>query len=103
MRRLTIIQLALALGALCCTVLGHAGGGEASFTPISVLIPLRAVYISDAGHNNVGALYECGGGSNDACLIDLTNQLQLQGVLGNPSRIPAAEYSKITVQNCKGE
>ena len=93
-----------------------AGAGEASFTPMSFLVPVRQVVL--AGPSVSSVLYTCPryddadggvpGGSADAgpvddCFVDVADNDALAGLFDGMIEIAPGTYDRVSVVPCIGE
>lgn len=114
--------LGVALGAVALGALpgdARAAAGEASFSPVSVRVPIRRIQLEgsgamgsggmDSGAMGSGAMggpqvvYECAGASEDDCLVDLADEAALAALFQQPAAITPGVYNQITILTCYQE
>ncbi len=74
-----------------------------SFTPISIRVPLRGVFISNDNNMNTSGFRDCTPSANDDCMIDVVDPKKLQEAFNVTSSIKPGTYKYLTVQTCKME
>lgn len=113
--------LVAALLLLLCSS-AHASGGESSFTPTSLWVPLHGLSLENSTSNASTPLYQCptensgddagmldmnseDGGSGDEwlighCLIDMADDAALEQLFSSPIAIKPGTYDRIRVYTC---
>jgi len=79
-----------------------AGTNEGSFTPDSILTPIREVRLTNANSSADTAIYECAADNETDCLVDVTDNTALQDLVSTVE-IDTGDYNQIRVGNCKDE
>lgn len=82
--------------ALLIPLNSFAGTNESSFTPTSVLVPIRGISLGGGEE-----LYSCSG-TGDDCLVDIADPVSLAAITASAS-ISAGSYATIRVSSCKDE
>jgi hypothetical protein len=97
--RLLVAAAVAVLVALAFPATARADQGESSFTPSSVLAPIRGIYLrSSADPNKHGIVYECPS-QDEKCAVDLADQAALDALLAAPAAVPVGTYDTIDI-NC---
>jgi len=78
--------------------LAFSAAGESSFTPESILIPIRGIYVSTEGDATTEIVYSC----DTDCLIDITDDAALERLTTN-TEIAVGTYTKVSIGTCKEE
>lgn len=99
MRR-SMMWSALAL-SLAVPAVAFAEPGEGSFTPASLLVPIRKVTLE--GSAGTSTLYSCDPTTAKDCLVDVADNTALAKLFAQPAMISAGTYSSVGVYNCGGE
>ena len=99
MRR-SMMWSALAL-SLAVPAVAFAEPGEGSFTPASLLVPIRKVTLE--GSAGSSTLYSCTPSSSNDCLVDVADNTALAKLFAQPAMINVGTYDSVGVYNCSGE
>ena len=92
----TVVALSLAVPAVA-----FAEPGEGSFTPASLLVPIRKVTLE--GSAGSSTLYACDPTSAKDCLVDVADNAALAVLFAQPAMINTGTYSSVGVYNCAGQ
>jgi hypothetical protein len=89
--------------ALCVASSGvaFAEPGEGSFTPTSLLVPIRKVTLEGSGA--ASTLYSCDPTAGHDCLVDVADNTALAKLFAQPSTIGVGSYDTVGIYNCKDE
>jgi len=98
-----IASLLALIAALALGQCALAGTNESSFTPDSILVPVRAVGFENSATGADTPIYTCPGGSESACRVDFTDQAALAGLFAGPSAITPGTYDRLYVSTCTTE
>jgi hypothetical protein len=73
-----------------------AGRGQSSFTPTSVLAPIKRVYLATPKGDEAKRidLYTCGG-TAEACAVDLADQAALDALFAKAVAVPVGTYETV--------
>ena len=96
MRR-SLMWSALAL-SLAVPAVAFAEPGEGSFTPASLLVPIRKVTLEGAAGSST--LYSCDPTSSNGCLVDVADNTVLAKLFAQPAMINVGTYDSVGVYNC---
>lgn len=97
-RSLVWSALALALGV---SGVALAEPGEGSFTPTSLLVPIRKVTLEGSG--TPSTIYSCDPTSGQDCLVDVADNTALAKLFAQPAAIGVGSYDSVGVYNCGDE
>jgi hypothetical protein len=75
-----------------------SAAGENSFTPESILVPIRGISVSNADDSITENIYTC----DTDCLIDITDDAALETLTTN-AEITVGTYTKVSIGTCKNE
>ena len=67
------IQSAIAVFSVCILTcnFSFAGADESSFTPTSILVPIRSITLEDSSRSLVSEIFKCSGSSDAECFVDV--------------------------------
>lgn len=80
-----------------------AGLNEASFTPDSILVPIREIGFTNTTTGASQSIYTCSGSSQDECLVDITDEAALGALFSSAPPIDEGTYQTLYVSNCLSE
>ena len=106
MRKSNLIKYYLMLlvaGALLPPLPAQAGLNEASFTPDSILVPIREIGFENSTTGVSQAIYTCPGSSESDCLVDITNEAALAALFSSTPPINSGTYDHLYISNCLTE
>lgn len=84
-----------------------AGSGEISFTPTGFKVSIMKVALASAGDGGqpMGeqVLYTCSGATESDCLVDVTNQVELDAIAARAASVgvAAGTYDTVTLDFCR--
>ncbi|MBT5855052.1 hypothetical protein HOH87_00260 [bacterium] len=93
------------LGGLILAVMSGqswAATDQSSFTPTSIKVPIRGIYLHSSTDNQGAEIYNCSGDSEADCLVDVASQTELDNLI-NTAEITTGTYDQIQVSTCKDE
>lgn len=77
--------------------------GQGSFTPTSVLMPIRFISISTADGTG-GSVYSCAADSESGCMVDIADQAALDALVASSTiSIADGTYTQVSIGTCKSE
>jgi hypothetical protein len=100
MMRRSLMWGALAL-SLAVSGVALAEPGEGSFTPTSLLVPIRKVTLEGSGASST--LYSCDPTGGKDCLVDVADNTALAKLFAQPAAISVGTYDAVGVYNCGDE
>jgi len=97
MRRL-LLGLAI-LSPLAC----WAAPNSSTFVPEHLRIPIRMITLDNSSGTASAPLYTCAAGTEGGCLVDVTNNTELNLLVGSTATIPTGVYDRVSVYTCMEE
>lgn len=77
-----------------------AAANENSFTPTSILVPIRSITLESASRDLVSEIYRCPGNSDSTCYVDVADDAALANLTKSAS-VTEGTYSILYVGTCE--
>lgn len=107
MKREALFVAATGVGMFAWASFALAGPGETSFTPLGLRVSIMQISLArmtDAGSPTAQQiLYTCAHASEDECLVDVTDQSQLDAIsaAAGSANVEVGAYDMITLNLCR--
>lgn len=78
--------------------------GEQSFTPTSILIPIRGIEVKGSSGGAHGTVYDCKANTESGCLVDIADSSALEALVSSSkAEVQEGSYDTIRIYTCKDE
>ncbi len=96
------IQSAIAVFSVCILTcnFSFAGADESSFTPTSILVPIRSITLEDSSRSLVSEIFKCSGSSDAECFVDVADNTALTALTKSASVLEGS-YTILYVGTCE--
>jgi len=80
--------------------IAHGAANESSFTPTSILVPIRSITLENSSRSLVSELYKCAGTTDAECFVDVADSAALAALTKSAS-VAEGTYSILYVGTCQ--